>query len=100
MLVKMTFNTWLSRVYYLFRYTSAYTGRFIFLMIRVGMWKCLLLFILVRVYHISLTSFCALARDLATKSTIGLGRYLYRGQHSYEEIKEAVCTSKQSVSKS
>jgi hypothetical protein len=83
----------LTRIYRDFRYTSAYSGRFVFFLLRVGMFKFLLLLLLVRVYRIPLSSYSALANDLAISLAVSLGVYLYRGLHSYEEMKKAVHAS-------
>jgi hypothetical protein len=69
-------------------------------MIRVGVLRFLLLFLLVRVYRIPLASYAALARDLAITSAVSLGRYLYAGHHSFIDIKKAVCALHRSMTSS
>lgn len=86
----MALHPWLLRQYYIFRYTSTFTGSFIFWLLRTGFVKFMMLFILVRFYRIRLETYVAVSRDLSIGTISGLGRYLYSGRHSSLEVAEAV----------
>jgi hypothetical protein len=86
----MALPPWLLRQYYIFRYTSTFTGSFIFWLLRTGFVKFIVLFILVRLYRIRLETYVAVSRDLPIVAISGLGRYLYSGRHSNLEVAEAV----------
>lgn len=72
------------------RTTNAYTGRFIFFLLRVGMLKTIIMFILVRKYRLPLSTYSVLARNLGVVQAVNFGQYLYKGIYSYEEMKVAV----------
>jgi hypothetical protein len=83
-------NHALYRVYSNARYTSAYTGKFIFFALRMSVIKFSVIFALVRFYHISLKSYSALVCDLEVPLRISLGRYLFKNRYSYSEIKASL----------